>query len=432
MKVLPRSLTKSKSYWEQAEKVIPAGTQTFSKGPTQYVQGVAPIYLARGKGSHVFDVDGNEYIDYPLALGPVTLGYAYPAVDEAIIRQLQDGITFSLMHPLEVELSDLLVGVTPCAEMVRFAKNGSDATTGAVRLARAYTSRDKVACCGYHGWHDWYVATTSMNRGVPKATRDLTLTFQYNNIGSLHRLFKENRDEIAGVIMEPVSIAEPRDNYLEEVKELTHRNGAVLIFDEIVTGFRLALGGAQEHYRVIPDLSTLGKGMANGMPISALAGREEIMRLLAEVFFSFTFGGETLSLVAAAATVDEMKHKPVIEHFWRQGKKLKEGYNALAREFGLEKQTFCEGLDAHAAIRFIDSQGTDSLEMKSLFQQEVIKRGILFNGVHNICFSHSDDDISHTLEAYRDAMTSLKQAIKENNIDKYLEGTEIRPVFRPL
>ena len=432
MEGLKPELAKSNEYWRRAKEIIPAGTQTFSKGPTQFVQGVAPKYLQSGKGSHVFDVDGNEYIDYVMALGPVTLGYDYPAVNEAITRQLREGITFSLMHPLEVELSELLVDLIPCAEMVRFGKNGSDATTGAVRLGRAYTNRDKVACCGYHGWHDWYVGTTSLNRGVPQATRELTLPFQYNNIDSLHRLFQSNKDEIACVIMEPVSITEPKDNFLEEVKELTHRNGAVLIFDEIVTGFRLALGGAQQHYDVSPDLSTLGKGMANGMPLSVLAGREEIMRLLGELFFSFTFGGETLSLAAAMATINEITDKQAIDHFWRQGKKLKEGYNALAREFGTEKRTFCEGLDAHAAIRFIDSQGKDPLVMKSLFQQEVIKSGLLFNGVHNICLCHSDDDINATLEAYRGAMAILKQAIEANDIEKYLEGKKVQPVFRPL
>jgi len=427
-----RNLNKSFEYLKRAGQLIPATTQTFSKGPTQYVQGVAPIYLQSGKGSHVFDVDGNEYIDYPMALGPVTLGYAYPAVNEAIARQLRDGISFSLMHPLEVELAELIVQVTPCAEMVRFAKNGSDATSGAVRLARAYTGRDKIACCGYHGWHDWYVGTTSMNRGVPQAVKDLTLTFRYNDIESLHRLFQENRDEIACVIMEPIAIVEPIANFLEEVKELTHKNGALLVFDEIVTGFRLALGGAQEYFNIIPDLSTLGKGMANGMPISALAGKAEIMRLLAEVFFSFTFGGETLSLAAAIATINEIRDKRVPDHFWRQGKKLKEGYNALAGEYGLARHTYCQGLDAHAAVRFIDPQGNDSLEMKSLFQQEVIKRGILFSGVHNFCFCHSDNDINTTLKAYQEAMAILRQAIEENNIEKYLEGTKVQPVFRPL
>ncbi|NQT71910.1 MAG: aminotransferase class III-fold pyridoxal phosphate-dependent enzyme [Chloroflexi bacterium] len=432
METKNRRLTKSIKYLERAKKIIPAGTQTFSKGPTQYVQGIAPIYLQKGKGSHIFDVDGNEYIDYPMALGPITLGYCYPAVDKAIIAQLQDGITFSLMHPLEIDLAELLIDTIPCAEMVRFGKNGSDVTSGAVRLARAYTNRDKIACCGYHGWHDWYVGTTSRNRGVPQVTRELTLTFQYNNIESLHRLFTDNKDQIACVIMEPISVTEPSEDFLAEVKELTHRNGSILIFDEIVTGFRLALGGAQEYYGIIPDLSTAGKGMANGMPISALAGKEEVMRHLGELFFSFTFGGEVLSLAAAIATIKEMDQKQVSRHFWHQGKKLKNGYNALAQEFGLSDRTFCEGLDAHAAIRFRDSDGKDSLEMKSLFQQETIKRGILFNGIHNFCYSHSDDDIQVTLDAYRDAMVILKKAIEENALEEYLEGTAVQPVFRPL
>jgi len=218
---------------------------------------------------------------------------------------------------------------------------------------------------------------------------------------------------------------------LEEIRDLTDKNGAVLIFDEIVTGFRLALGGAQEYYGVTPDLAAFGKGMGNGMPISALVGREEIMRLLSEVFFSFSFGGEVVSLAATMATIREMREKRVTEHFWRQGKKLKDGYNALVEEYGLERYTFCEGLDAHTAVRFVDSPGNDSLEMKSLFQQEAIKRGILFGGVHNLCFGHSDDDINTTLEAYRDAMAVLKQAIEENDIEKYLQGAKIQPVFRP-
>jgi len=244
---MSRNLTKSKEYLERAKKVIPSCTQTFSKGPTQFVQGVSPIYLERGDGSHVFDVDGNEYIDYPLALGPVTLGYNYPRVNEAIIKQLKDGITFSLMHPLEVELAELLINIIPCAEMVRFGKNGSDVTSAAVRVARAYTGRDKIACCGYHGWQDWYIGTTTRSAGVPECIKKLTIPFEYNNIESLERIFSENRDEVAGVIMEPIGIVEPKNNFLEKVKEITHKNGAVLIFDEIVIGFRVSIGGAQEY-----------------------------------------------------------------------------------------------------------------------------------------------------------------------------------------
>lgn len=431
MKILKKKLLKSKEYWSRAEKIIPAGTQTFSKGPTQFVQGVAPVYLQSGKGSHVFDVDGNEYIDYIMALGPITLGYSYPGVNEAIIRQLEQGITFSLMHPLEVELSELLVELIPCAEMVRFGKNGSDATSGTVRVARAYTGREKIACCGYHGWQDWYIGTTTRDKGVPKSTKQLTILFEYNNFESLEKIFDENKGEIAAVITEPITIEEPKNNFLEKVKSLTHKNGAILIFDEIVTGFKLALGGAQEYLNVIPDLAAFGKGMANGMPISAIVGKREIMKELEEVFFSFTFGGEALSLAAAIATIREMREKDVIQYFWKQGNRLKEGYNRLTQEFGLAEYTQCTGLPAHAAIYFkID--GRDSLGLKSLFQQEVIKRGILTMGVHNLCFSHRDGDIERTLEAYKDTLKILRQAIDENNVGKYLEGEKVKPVFRKM
>ena len=430
MKVLERKLTKSNEYWAQAEKIIPAGTQTFSKGPTQFVQGVAPIFLQSGKGSHVFDVDGNEYIDYLMALGPISLGYSYPRVNEAIIRQLEKGTTFSLMHPLEVELSELLIEVIPCAEMVRFGKNGSDVTSAAVRLARAYTGREKIACCGYHGWQDWYIGTTTRDKGVPHSTKELTIPFEYNSIKSLEKIFTENKGKIAAVIMEPIIIAEPEGSFLQDVKELTHKNGAVLIFDEVGIGFRLALGGAQEYFGVTPDLSTCGKAMANGMPVSAIVGKREIMKELDEVFFSFTFGGEALSLAAAIATISELKEKNVIEHYWKQGRKLKDGYNRLAQSFSLSDYTQCIGLPPRSAFYFRDAKGGDSLEMKSLFQQEVIKRGILSIGVHVMCFSHSDEDVERTLEAYEDAMSILRQAIDEDNIEKYLEGRKLQPVFR--
>lgn len=430
MTIIPRDLTKSKEYWARAERVIPAGTQTFSKGPTQFVQGVAPIYLQNGKGSHVFDVDGNEYLDYVMALGPITLGYAYPTTNKAIIKQLEEGITFSLMHPLEVELSEILVELIPCSEMVRFGKNGSDVTSAAVRVSRAHTGRDKIACCGYHGWQDWYVGITRMNRGVPESVKELTIPFEYNNVKSLEKIFAENRDEIAAVIMEPLTMSEPKNNFLQDVKELTHRNGALLIFDEIVTGFRLNLGGAQQYYGVIPDLATFGKGMANGMPLSAIVGKREIMKEFDEVFFSSTFGGEAVSLAAAISTLEEIKKKSAIEHFWRQGLKLKDGYNELAQSFGLADYTQCIGLPAYNALYFRDAKGDDSLEMKSLFQQEMIKRGILTIGVHLISLSHSDEDINKTLEAYNDTFKILRQAIDEGNIEKYLEGKKIQPVLR--
>jgi glutamate-1-semialdehyde 2,1-aminomutase/spore coat polysaccharide biosynthesis protein SpsF len=417
-------------YLTRAKRLIPSQTQTFSKGPTQFVQGVSPAFLARGQGSHVWDVDGNEYIDYITALGPVILGYNYPAVTEAVIKQIHDGTSFSLPHYLEVELAELLVELIPCAEMVRFGKNGSDATAGAVRVARAFTVRDKIACCGYHGWQDWYIGTTTRRLGVPKSIQQLTLTFEYNNIESLERLFEENPDEIAAVIMEPVGVIEPEDDFLAKVKDVTHKNGALLIFDEIVTGFRVALGGAQAYFGVIPDLACFGKAMANGFPLSAVVGRREIMELFDEVFFSFTFGGEAVSLAAAAATIKEMQEKIVIGHLWEQGQKLKDGYNVLARELGMAGYTQCVGLPPHTVMTFRDKDGATGLVLRSLLQQELVKRSVLFLVGNNICYSHSDADVDHTLRAYRAALEYMAKAFDSDDPLAFLEGEPVQPVFR--
>lgn len=425
-----RELKKSHELRYRAEDLIPSCSQTFSKGPSQYVQGVAPVFIMRGQGSHVWDVDGNEYIDYPMALGPIILGHNYPAVTEAVMRQISNGTTFSLPHPLEVELAELLVGTIPCAEMVRFGKNGSDATSGAVRVARAYMGRDIIACCGYHGWQDWYIGTTTRNRGVPEVVRDLTAHFEYNNIESLKRIFDQYPGKVAAVIMEPVGVIEPRNDFLKKVKEMTHREGAVFIFDEIITGFRLALGGAQEFYGVTPDLACFGKAMANGYPVAAVVGHRDIMKLFDEVFFSFTFGGETLSLTAAKATLKEMREKNVIGYLWQQGQKLKDGYNVLAREFEVHTFTKCTGLAPRTAITFLDDTGAECLVLKSLFQQECLKRGVLFSGGQNICYTHSNADVDYSLRVYRAAMQILAKAIKSGDALQRLGGEPVQSVFR--
>lgn len=423
-------LSRSHAIKSKAQTLIPSATQTFSKGPTQFVQGVAPVFLQRGHGCHVTDVDNNEFLEYSMGLGPVILGHNYPVVTEAVTRQLADGVTFSLPHPLEVELAELLVEIIPCAEMVRYGKNGSDATSGAVRLARAYTDRDIIACCGYHGWQDWYVGTTTRNKGVPQAVRELTIPFQYNDVASLERIFTENPGKVAAVIMEPVGVVEPQDDFLQTVRDIAHREGALLIFDEMLTGFRLALGGAQEYFGVVPDLACFGKAMANGFPLSAVVGRREIMELFDEVFFSFTFGGEAVSLAASLATIKEMREKNVITHLWSQGRKLKDGYNLLAQEFEVEKFTECIGLLPRTVITFKDDLGAVSLTAESLFQQECLKRELLFTGVHNICFSHTDRDIDFTLRVYRTALEILAQAIKEGDVAGKVEGKMLEPVFR--
>ncbi|MFQ5685292.1 MAG: aminotransferase class III-fold pyridoxal phosphate-dependent enzyme [Candidatus Scalindua sp.] len=427
---MKNAINKSLQLYNIARNLIPSCSQTFSKGYTQFSFRVSPVFIETAKGCHVWDVDGNEYIDCSMALGSITLGYAYPGVNEAISEQLNKGIVYTLPHPLEVKLSESLVEIIPCAEMVRFAKNGSDVTTGAVRAARAYAGRDKIACCGYHGWHDWYIGTTTRNKGIPKAIQELTLTFEYNNIESLEKLFDENSDEIAAVILEPVGVAAPEKGFLEEVKDLTHKNGALLIFDEIVTGFRLSEGGAQEYFGVVPDLACYGKGMANGMPVSAVVGKREVMTIFDEVFFSFTFGGETISLAASIATINEMKVKGVVEHLWKMGRKLKEGFNALAVKHSLNALTECIGFPPRTVITFKDIHGNESLEAKTLFQQETIKRGVLFSGSQNMCYSHTDTDIEGTLEVFDESLGILAGAIKKGNVESFIEGEVVQPVFR--
>lgn len=427
-----RVLTQSEKTWSKARKIIPAGTQCLSKGPTQFVDGVAPKYLKKGKGCYVWDVDGNKYIDYGMGLRSLVLGYSYPVVNEAIKKQLKDGITFTLMHPMELELAEVLIKTIPCAEAVRYGKNGSDATTAAVRAARAYTGRDKIAICGYHGWHDWYMITTDRNKGIPKIMKELSFAFKYNNIDSLKQLFDTYPDQFAGVIMEPVGVTPPEGNFLKDVQKVTHDNGAVLIFDEIITGFRFSLGGAQEYFNVIPDLGTFGKAMANGMPISALVGKQEIMNVFNESFLSFTFGGEVLSLAAAIATIKELKAKKVIPFLWAKGKKLQEGYNELAKEHDLEKHTQCAGYPPSTLVKFFGKTPDESLLMKSLVQQELLKRGILWAAYHAISYSHKDAEINKTLEAFDDALKVLGKAADKGNFAGFLEGAPVKPVFREV
>lgn len=417
---------KSDELYSRATGLIPAYTQTLAKGPGQYIRGVAPKYLLRGKGSHVWDVDGNEFIDYNMAIGSLSLGYAYPAVDNAIRAQLEDGITFSMMHPSEVEVAELIREVVPNAEMVRYSKTGSDATSAAVRLARAYTGRSKVLCSGYHGWHDWYIAVTDRNRGIPQAVQDLTFTFNYNDIQSV---IDSIDDDVACVILEPMVFEEPRDTFLRRLREVCTERGIVLIFDEMWTGFRLALGGAQQHFGVNADLMCYSKAVANGMPISILAGRGEIMQLCErDIFFFTTFGGEALSLAATKATILELRDKKVPEALARQGRKLKDGYTDIARQLGMT-YTECAGMDCRTVVTF-DAAAGNPLEMKSLVQQEMIRRGVLWGGFHNMSYSHSDEDIAHTLTAYREVLPVLKRAVEDKNIRSYLRGEPVEPVFR--
>lgn len=419
-------IEKSEDLFKRSLGLIPSNTQTLAKGPTQYVNGMAPKYLVRGKGSHVWDVDGNEYIDYNMGIGPLSLGYAYPKVDEAIKKQLKNGITFSLVHPLEVEVAEIIRDIIPNAEMVRYSKTGADVTSAAVRLARAYTGKNKILCCGYHGWHDWYVSVTARNHGVPEAVQAITYTFDYNNIDSLKDSID---DDVAAVILEPVVFQEPKDNFLHKVADLCKEKNVVLIFDEMWTGFRMALGGAQEYFGITPNLATYSKAVANGMPISILTGKKEIMQLADEdIFFYTTFGGEALSLAAVKATITEMKEKNVPAYLDKQGAILKDGYNRIAEKLGMD-YTKASGYNWRSIISF-DAKAGDPLILKSLVQQEMFKRGVLWGGFHNMSFSHSDEDIEHTLKAYEQVLPILGKAVDEGNAKDLLRGKPVQPVFR--
>ncbi len=422
-----RCLSQSEYWWKKAIEIIPRGTQTISKGPDQFVCNVAPKYIERGQGCHVWDVDGNEYIDYPMALGPIILGYNYSPVVEAVISQLKKGTTFTLMHPLEVQLAELLVDIVPCAEMVRFGKNGADATMAAVRIARAYTKRDHIAYCGYHGCHDWYAVTTSLNKGIPEFNAQLVHSFEYNKPETLEGIFSEYPDQISAVIMEQPG-TEPEDGFLQKVVETSRRNGALFILDEICTGFRYSLGGAQEYYGIVPDIACFGKGMANGLPISAVVGKKEFMEELNDIFFSMTYSGETLAMAAAIATINELREKNVLQYIWEQGKRLREGLNEIRNETGVNMEI--PGNPPRSGLVFKDTEGRESLSMKSLFLQETVKRGVLFGGPVYISFSHTQEDIDRTLNASYEALQIVKKAVNENDIDKYMEGEKIGTAFR--
>jgi len=421
---------RSEEMLERALRTIPLGTQTFSKSRTQYPYGVSPYFVTRAAGSRVWDIDGNEYLDFVNSLAAVTLGYSDPDVTAAVQLQLEDGVIFSLPHPLEVEVAERVVEMVPCAEKVRFGKNGSDATSGAVRVARAFTGRDHVLACGYHGWQDWYIGATARNLGVPACVGALTHIFPYNDLDALRTLFSEYRDGIACVIMEPMNVVEPLEGYLESVLEMAHENGALLVFDETVTGFRYSNGGAQELFGVTPDLATFGKGIANGYPLSVVCGRADVMDLLEEVFFSFTFGGETLSLAAGMATMGKLQREPVVATLARVGSEVMKGLRERIAAHGCESFLAVSGHPSWSFLSILDAGGYTSWDIKTLFLQEMIARGILMLTTHNISYAHSAEDVARLLNAYDEVLPVLAEAVGEGTLQARLEAQPLVPLFK--
>lgn len=427
-----RRYTRSEEYLVRAERTIPLGTQTFSKGGRiVFPYGVSPYFITHGRGSHVWDVDGNEYIDFFTGGAAINLGYNDDDVTRAVQEQLKSGVLFSLPHPIEMQVAEMLVELVPCAEMVRFGKNGSDVTAAAIRLARAYTNRDHVAVCGYHGWQDWYIGATSRNRGVPQVTKDLTHTFEYNDIDSLHELFRKHPQQIAAVILEPMNwLQGPNPGYLQSVKELAHENGALLIFDEMISGFRVANGGAQECFSVTPDLATFGKALANGYPVSAIAGSAKVMKLMEEIFFSLTYGGETLSLAAAMATMRKLTAEPVIQSITQSGLRLKAGIEQRLERHQVGHIAGILGHPTFTVMQFSDVGGYTQWQIRTLFMQEMLARGILTVGVHFMSYAHGEAEIDQSLAVYDEVLPILKEAVDTHSLERLLRCEPLVPYFK--
>jgi len=415
-------IKKSIELTKRARKIIPHQTGTFSRSASHFVEGVYPSYIKSAKGAHFIDVDENEFLDYYLGLGPITLGYNYQRVNDAIKEQLDKGILFSLPHPIEIETAELISRIIPHAEMVKFEKTGSNAVTGAVRAARAFSKKDKIAYCGSGGvWHDWQAAMVSRDKGVPHFNRDLLKIFDYNDLEGLEQIFEDNKQEIATIVIEPTVYEKPEKEFLKNVRKLANQNDALLIFDEIVTGFRFDLKGGQKFFDVKSDLECFGKGMGNGLPLTAITGPAEFMKIFDELWVSSTFNSENLSLAGTKATIMEMKEKNTIDYCWQLGKKLFEGWNKISKENGLEIKM--SGYPVRMFMKCFDSKGNESSTFKALVLQEMIKKGIFMppSVVFN-SYSHTIDDIENTLKAYNEVCQKIKKVVQNDEYEKHIQG----------
>ena len=431
---LKKGIEKSNQLYERAKKVIASGTNTFSRAPGVFPDGAAPKFIEKQCGSHCWDVDGNEYIDMVMGCGPVTIGHNHPYINNAIKQQMDKGTLFSMLNPLEVEVAEKLVDCIPCAEMVKFSKNGSDVCAASIKLARHVTGKDMIFCWGYHGFADWYISTTDRNAGIPQVVKNLTKTFEYNDLDGLKEMFTTYQGQVAAVIMEPVIAEEPKNNFLEEVKELAHKNDALLIFDEMISGFKFSMGGVQDYLGVTPDLATFGKGITNGMPLGVLVGKAEYMREFDKVFLSSTYAPEALTLAAASANIDFYKENKVIEALWEKGEYIKTGFNTVINKYEISKNVSLAGYPVRLMVNTHGNDGIHNQMLATLYQQEMFKNGILcFSGVLMLSYSHSAEDLDILIEAFDKSCNVMKKALEsEEPIEEYLDGDPGAPVFKGL
>ncbi len=459
----PSPIARSLELYERAKLLVPGGTQLVSRRPQIFAPGVAPIFAERGKGSHIWDVDGGEYLDYGMSVSACILGYADDAVDDAVRQQIGRGVMFSLNHPAELELAELLCETIPCAEMVRFAKGGGEACAIAVRIARGATGRDKVLFCGYHGWHDWYLAANldaaeSLDAhllpgiepiGVPRGLAGTAIPFPYGDLAALERTLDQHAGDVACVIMEPMRSTESPTGYLRGVRELTQKRGVILIFDEVTTGFRHAPGGVEEYLGIVPDLATFAKSLSNGYAMGAVVGRRAAMEPAARMFISSTNWSDLVGIIAATTTLREIRRRDVPATLLEYGQRLMTGWNAIAQEVSVPARM--HGTPQWPLIEFTPSEGqataaadtvrrdsviggepTLARKLAALYAQEMAIRQVLFNThpVHSA--AHDSRDLDRTLTATREALTVVRDALDAGRVDESLEVFLEPPIFRRL
>ena len=438
-------LKNSKILYKKSIKLI-AAPSTFSKGVDNFAFGISPYAIKKGKGAYSWDVDGNKYLDTIMALGAVILGHANKEINNSIKKQLQKGISFSLTNRLEIDVAEMLCERIPCAEMVRFGKNGNDATTAAVRLARHYTNKDHVLFCGYHGWQDWYICKTSMNSGIPKDIKKYSHRFIYNDIENLEKLLIEFEGKTSCIIMEPVSRSKPICNkicnnckskeecqgYLKGVRRLANKYNVLLIFDEVATGFRFDRGGYQALSGVIPDLACFSKAMGNGMPISALVGKKEIMKKSNEIFYSLTYGGETLSLAATKTTLEILDKTKAYKKINTQGKKLINGIKKSIKAFNLHEVIKIDGFPCRNVLTTLNHPNGEASDIKTFLIQELNSLGVLSVGTNILSLSHDEAIINKLVHKYNIVFEKIKKTLENNSLSKKLKCPRISGSAREI
>ncbi len=430
--------------YARAIELIPGGTQLISRRPTRYAYGVSPVYATRAKSARIWDVDGHEYIDWVSGIGAIILGYADDVVDEAVREQIGRGTVYSINHELELELAEELVATVPCAEMVRYAKCGGEACAIAIRIARGATGRDKVLFCGYHGWHDWYLAANlsadaALDEhlfpgiepiGVPQCLEGTTIPFPYGDLAALGEALDKHRGEVAAVILEPLRSEMPPEGYLAGVAKLTRDYNAVLIFDEVSTGFRPTAAGVQPLVGVTPDMAVFAKSISNGYPMAAVVGCRDVMKPAERMFISSTYWSDTIGLRAALTTLREIRRRDVPSTIQQTGAQLKSQLNHIAAETGLAVN--CYGVDFHPQLRFDVEDSQLQRTLATLYIQEMAKRGCHGYAAFYLNAAQGPAEIEQTTAAARETFAIIAEGLRSRTIDQLLECDASQDSFRRL